>query len=220
MMKASPDGGRTWSEPRRLPDGILGPIKNHPLDLPDGTLLSGSSTEDNGWRVHFERSSDRGLTWEKTPPINDGRGVGLIQPALVRTGAASVVALMRSTKGRIYTAKSDDAGRTWAPPEPTGLFNPNSGIDATTLRDGRHILVYNPEERGRGRLSVAISPDAVHWTQVLELENAPGEEFSYPAVVQAGDGTIHVTYTWKRRRIKHVILDAGELRTEKERGGR
>ncbi|MBN1938406.1 MAG: exo-alpha-sialidase, partial [Candidatus Aminicenantes bacterium] len=220
MMRASPDGGLTWSEPRRLPDGILGPIKNRPLDLPDGTLLCGSSTEDKGWRVHFEKTPDCGRTWEKTPPINNGRGVGLIQPALLRTGATSVVALMRSTKGRIYAAKSSDDGRTWTAPEPTELPNPNSGIDALTLRDGRHVLVFNPAEKGRGRLSLAVSADAVHWTLVIELENEPGEEFSYPVVTQAGDETIHVTYTWKRKRIKHVVLDAERLRPEKERGSR
>lgn len=214
MMTTSPDGGRTWSVPRRLPDGILGPIKNHPLVLDDGTLLCGSSTEDSGWKVHFERTSDRGLTWEKTPSLDEGRGIGLIQPALLRTGESTVVALMRSTGGRIYLARSEDDGRTWTPPAPTDLPNPNSGIDAVTLRDGRHVLVYNPVERGRGRLGVAVSRDAVHWTMVLSLEDEPGEEFSYPAVTQAGDGAIHLTYTWKRKRIKHVVLDPARLRSD------
>jgi len=207
----SPDGGKTWKAPRRLPDGILGPVKNHPLALGDGTILCGSSTEDGGWRVHFERTPDRGVSWEKTAPINDGREVGLIQPALLRVADASIAALMRSTKGRIYVSRSDDAGRTWTPPAPTELPNPNSGIDAVTLRDGRHVLVYNPLERGRDRLSVAVSGDAVHWTTTLALENEPGQEFSYPAVIQAADGTVHITYTWKRRRIKHVAVDPSAL---------
>lgn len=211
MMTSSPDGGRTWAAPRRLPDGIIGPVKNHPLALDDGTILCGSSTEDSGWRVHFERTADLGATWEKTAPINDGRDFGIIQPALLRTGPSSVTALMRSTKGRIYLSKSGDAGRTWAPPAPTDLPNPNSGIDALTIRDGRHVLVYNPNERGRDRLSVAVSVDAVHWTPVLSLENEPGQEFSYPALAQAADGTVHITYTWKRLRIKHVTVHPSRL---------
>jgi predicted neuraminidase len=211
MMTTSPDGGRTWSAPRRLPEGILGPVKNHPLVLGDGALLCGSSTEDAGWRVHFERTPDRGATWEKTPPINDGRGFGIIQPALLRTGAAGVTALMRSTKGRIFVSRSEDDGRTWSPPAPTELLNPNAGIDALTLRDGRHLLVYNPVERGRDSLCLAISKDAVHWLPVMWLENRPGKEYSYPAVAQSGDGMVHVVYTWERTRIKHVVVDPARL---------
>jgi len=209
MMIRSEDEGRTWTAPQPLPDGVLGPIKNHPIEFPDGTILCGSSTEDQGWRVHFETTADAGLTWRRTPPLNDGKAVGLIQPALLRTGTASVIALMRSTAGRIYSAVSEDRGMTWSSPEPTTLPNPNSGLDAVTLRDGRHVLVYNPLTEGRGSLAVALSDDGRDWTRVLTLEEEKGAEFSYPAVIQTGDGLVHVTYTWKRRRIRHVVLDPG-----------
>jgi predicted neuraminidase len=220
LMMTSPDGGETWSAPRRLPDGILGPIKNHPLVLDDGTILCGSSTEDPGWRVHFERTTDRGATWERIQPINDGRDVGLIQPALLRTGERAVAALMRSTRGRIYVSRSADAGRTWSPPEPTELPNPNSGIDALTLRDGRHLLVYNPTVRGRSPLAVAVSVDAVRWHPALTLEDESGQEFSYPAIAQSGDGLVHITYTWKRQRIRHVVLDPADLPAARNEGPR
>ncbi len=146
-------------KPRPLPDGILGPVKNHPLELADGTILCGSSTEDDGWRVHFETTKDQGITWSKTPPINDGKKPGLIQPALLRTDQRGVIALMRSNAGRIFESRSADGGGTWTPPEPTVFPNPNAGIDAVTLRDGRHVLVYNPVTEGRGILAVAVSGD-------------------------------------------------------------
>ncbi len=209
MLTSSADGGRSWAEPRRLPDGILGPVKNHPLEFPGGTILCGSSTEDGGWRVHFEVTPDLGRTWRRTPPINDGRDVGLIQPALLRSGADGVIALMRSTVSRVYSSRSGDRGATWSPPEPTGLANPNSGLDAVTLKDGRHVLVFNPTPAGRSPLAVALSSDGRTWTGVLTLEDERGAEFSYPAVIQTGDGLIHVTYTWKRLRIRHVAIDLG-----------
>jgi len=81
--KSSADGGTTWSAPRRLPEGILGPIKNKPLVLANGTLLCGSSTEHDGWRIHLETTPDWGRTWTRTEPLNDGRQLGLIQPALL-----------------------------------------------------------------------------------------------------------------------------------------
>lgn len=209
MLMSSTDDGRTWTEPRSLPNGILGPVKNHPLEFADGTILCGSSTEDNGWRVHFEMTKDKGLTWRKTPPISDGREFGLIQPALLRAGADGVVALMRSTAGRIYFARSADRGETWSAPQPLELANPNSGLDAVTLGDGRHIVVFNPVSEGRTPLAVALSQDGLNWKQVLTLEDEKGAEFSYPAVIQSSDGLVHITYTWKRLRIRHVVLDPG-----------
>jgi L-rhamnose-H+ transport protein len=209
MMIRSTDGGLTWAEPRPLPEGIIGPVKNHPIEFPDGTILCGSSTESDGWRVHFEMTANKGLTWRKTPPINDGKAFGLIQPALLRTGADGVIALMRSTAGRIFVSRSGDRGATWSPPEATVFPNPNSGIDAVSLGDGRQVLVYNPITEGRGQLAVALSEDGANWTRVLTLEEEKGAEFSYPAIIQTRDGVIHITYTWKRRRIRHVVLDPG-----------
>lgn len=208
----SMDGGRTWAEPKSLPDGIVGPAKNHPLEFPDGAILCGSSTERDGWRVHFEMTGDKGMTWRMTPPINDGRGVRLIQPPLLRTGADEVVALMRSTAGRIYSSRSADRGATWSSPKTLDLPNPNSGLDAVTLWDGRHVLVYNPVSEGRSPLAVALSSDGRTWTRVLTLEDEAGAEFSYPAVIQTADGLIHVTYTWKRLRIRHVVIDPANWR--------
>lgn len=211
MLTRSSDDGRTWSEPRPLPEGFLGPVKNHPVEFPDGTILCGSSTETDGWRVHFETTRDKGSTWSKTAPINDGRAFGLIQPALLRTGADGVTALMRSTSGRVYAARSADRGVTWSSPEPSVFPNPNSGIDAATLRDGRHVLVYNPVTEGRSPLAVALSEDGMTWERVLTLEDEKGAEFSYPAAIQSEDELVHITYTWKRQRVRHVVLDPSNL---------
>jgi predicted neuraminidase len=92
----------------------------------------------------------------------------------------------------------------------TTLPNPDSGIDAVTLRDGRHLLVYNHSTRDRSPLNVAMSAGGKKWNAALVLEDQPGE-YSYPAVIQTSDGLVHVTYTWRRERIKHVVLDPTKL---------
>lgn len=209
-LMTSDDAGATWSAPRTLPDGILGPIKDKPVRLADGTLLCPSSTEDQGWRAHMEFTPDLGRTWSRTGPLNDPRSFGLIQPTILKHADGQLEALCRSRQKRVVSLRSRDGGRTWDPPRATDLPNPNSGIDGVTLRDGRHLLVYNHTERGRSPLNVAVSRDGGAWRPGPVLEREPGE-YSYPAVIQSSDGLVHVAYTWKRQRIKYVVIDPARL---------
>ncbi len=210
MLMTSDDGGKTWSAPRRLPDGILGPIKNKPVQLANGDIVCPSSTEIDGWRVHFERTSDGGQTWQATASANDGAAIGAIQPSILVHDARHLQAVGRTQQHRVFTIDSTDGGRTWGPMALTDLPNPNSGTDAVTLRDGRSLLVYNHTPDARSPLNVAVSQDGKTWTPILTLEDGDGE-FSYPAVIQTADGLVHVTYTWNRTRIKHVVLDPALL---------
>lgn len=209
MLTTSRDKGNTWSEPVRLPDNMAGPIKNKPIQLADGTILCGSSTEDNGWRVHMETTADLGTSWKTTGPLNDGVEFAAIQPTILRFDGKLQI-LCRSRQGKVVESWSSDNGTSWSPLEATALPNPNSGFDAVTLADGRGLLVYNHTPRGRSPLNVAVSNDGKTWNQVLVLENEPGE-YSYPAVIQTSDGLVHTTYTWKRRLIKHVVIDPKKL---------
>lgn len=221
MMMSSTDDGKTWSKPRKLGKKdvighLLGPVKNKPIQLADGSLLCPSSTEHRGWRVHFERTMDLGKTWEVVGPIHDGKRFAAIQPTILKHSVKKFQILCRSRQGVITESWSGDGGKTWSKMTATSLPNPNSGIDAVTLKDGRHLLVYNHTTRrgkfpaGRNMLNVALSGDGKNWKPVLTLERSRGE-FSYPAVIQTTDGKVHVTYTYKRRSVKHVVLDPSRL---------
>ena len=211
MVTSSADRGQSWTVPRRLPDGILGPIKNKPVQLANGDLLAGSSTESSGWQVRFERSTDNGATWAATPALNDGQNPGAIQPSILFHRDGRLQAVGRTRNGKIFETWSTDQGKTWSPLALTMLPNPSAGIDAVTLRDGRQLIVYNHTASGRSPLNVAVSSDGAQWQAALVLEDAPGQEFSYPAVIQTRDGLVHVTYTWHRTRIKHVVIDPAKL---------
>ncbi|MCU1441769.1 MAG: putative neuraminidase (sialidase), partial [Rhodoglobus sp.] len=214
MRRTSAHHGKNWSAPTRLPDGMLGPIKNKPVQLPDGSLLCPSSSETESdpslWRVHFEHTPDLGLTWTRSEPVNDGQSFAAIQPAILFPGGQELLALGRTRQGKIFRISSPDLGKTWGPMAATDLPNPNSGIDAVTLRDGRHLLIYNHARLGRSPLNLAISKDGTHWQAAAVLESAPGE-YSYPAIIQARDGKVHLTWTWRRQRVKHAIIDPDKL---------
>ena len=222
-VRTSTDGGKNWSAARRLPEGILGPIKNKPVQLADGTILSPSSTEQfrivpgrkpaDLWKVHLELSSDLGQTWTKVGPLADPGSANVIQPTVLVHDDGRLQILCRSQVGRIQEAWSSDQGRTWSSIQPTELPNPDAGVDAVKLRDGRFLLVYNHSvEKGEDRrvLNVALSSNGRQWSAALVLERQRGE-YSYPAVIQTADGLVHVTYTWNRKRIKYVVINPAEL---------
>lgn len=223
MLRVSRDGGATWSDARRLPDGILGPVKDKPVQLADGTILAPSSTESIDavpkWRVHFERTTDLGQTWTSVEPAAaNGPTIDAIQPSILIHPGGRLQAVGRTRSGRVFETWSADSGRHWSPLVLTSLPNPNSGLDAVTLRDGRQLIVYNHTASGRSPLNVAVSRDGKVWEAALTLESEPGE-FSYPAVIQSRDGMVHVTYTWNRVRIKHVEIDPARLEAQPMAGG-
>lgn len=166
----SSDGGHSWSQPIALPAGFLGPVKNKPLRLTNGKVLAPSSTEQDGWRVHFEILDDSGKPIRKVGPLTATRSVPThlrksetaldvpdaeggdhtisatvqaIQPSILVHGNGRLQMLCRTRNGKVGTAWSEDDGETWSPIELANLPNNNSATDAITLSDGRHVIVYN-----------------------------------------------------------------------------
>ncbi|MCA9214261.1 MAG: exo-alpha-sialidase [Planctomycetales bacterium] len=226
MISESSDGGKSWLEPRRLGTSeklgapntnLIGPVKNKPIQLSDGSILSPSSSEHQRWRVHFEISHDLGKTWAVIGPIHDATNFNAIQPSIVTYGDGRMQILCRTKEKAVASSWSLNGGKTWSALTATNLPNPNSGTDAVTLKDGRQLLVYNhsvrePAGSGRRILNVALSSDGQSWQPVMTLENEQNRaEFSYPAVIQSSDGLIHITYTWNRQSVKHVVLDPEKL---------
>jgi predicted neuraminidase len=247
--KWSDDGGRTWSGAEQLPDGILGPIKDKPLVLRDGTIVSGSSVEAGKWTAWVERSQDQGRTWSHFGPITvpdaldipdeaakaassktqpaagdaiDGTRtkiyplskttVGIIQPTIVPLEGHHLRLYARghTQSARIAVADSLDDGKTWSQAHLLSLPNPNSGIDSTRLKDGRIVLIFNNSYNTRTPLNLAVSLDGDHFQVCKTLEDAPGQ-YSYPAIIQAANGDLLMTYSWQRKTIKFVRLSLRDL---------
>ncbi len=219
--KFSTDEGKTWSPVEYLPAGQLGPIRARPLVQPDGTVISGTSVESYGtWAVWIERSTDNGLTFSRIGPLtapgatqpSGPRSYGIIQPSVVSLGGAKLRLYARATQqvGRIVVADSKDSGLTWSATHALDVPNPNSGLDAVALPDARVALVFNNTTRGRSPLNLAISSDGERFKIFRDLETEPGE-YSYPTMIVGRDGSLHITYTWHRKRIKYVHVPASEI---------
>ncbi len=229
----STDGGKTWGKREPLPEGFLGPIKNKP-ELIGNRLICPSSTEKGGWKLHFEILDTDTGQWEYIGPIaaekawrpqdltGEGgtpgpeaklRPIDCIQPSILRHDDGRLQVLMRTRNGKIATSWSADSARTWSDVTLIDVPNNTSGTDAVTLRDGRHLLIYNPvtilpgDRKGvRTPLVIAESRDGVNWTPVVTLEDSPISQYSYPAIIEGRDGTVHAIYTWRRQRVAHKQL--------------
>lgn len=226
-LTKSKDGGKTWSKREPLPDGFLGPIKNKP-ELINGCLLCPSSTEDNGWRFHMEIYDLKTKQWKYVPvesteaiktDDNQLHPIDCIQPSILKLKDGRLQVLMRTHNAHIATSYSSDNGNTWTAVTLLDIENNQSGTDAVTLQDGRHVLIYNNFEtlpltkKGvRTPCSIALSDDGTHWHHALTLEDSPIDQYSYPAIIQGRDGTLHCVYTWRRQRIAYKQIDLSKLK--------
>lgn len=205
LYKTSDDQGKTWSKAIQIPPGMLGPVKNKAVTLSDGTLLHPSSFETNGvWSMHVETTTSDIQKWQKIE-IDNGT-FHAIQPTVLFYPNGKLQMLARTQENVIGTTWSSDNGKSWSTVESTGLVHNNSGIDAVTLKSGVQLLLCNPIKKGRNKLSLMMSMDGVNWEELYVVEDQAKGEFSYPAIIQAKDGTVHMTYTYNREQIKYVSL--------------
>jgi predicted neuraminidase len=221
VYRTSSDGGKTWSDKIDMPSkDFLGPIKNKPVLLSNGTLLLPSSTEGNGWHLRMESTPDFGKTWVMGDTISRGKQkINAIQPSILFHKDGRIQAIGRTKNRAIFSTFSKDYGKTWSDVELIGLPNNNSGTDAVTLKNGKHLLVYNhvlppgTEAKGpRTPLNLSISDDGINWKAVLVLEDSKISQYSYPSIIQSKDGMVHIVYTWRREKLKYVKIDPSKLK--------
>jgi hypothetical protein len=212
-MKVSFNDGITWSEKRRLPEGILGPVKNKPILLENGVLLCPTSKEDEitGWRAYMEMTPDMGRTWKLIGPIGDVKEFDIIQPSILTYEDGKMQILCRSQNEYVVESWSSDGGFTWTNPKASELPNPGSGTDAVTSESNLQVVIYNHNnsevnhfsKRQRSPLNLGVSMDGDKWKKIHTFEDENGE-FSYPAIIQDAEGIFHATYTYNRKKIKYV----------------
>jgi len=239
FIKTSTDNGLTWSAARalgkdeRIEGGkLIGPTKNPPIQLADGSILIPSNNEpallaggmdEKIWakshKWHFEKSTDMGKTWFVVAILPENREFNAIQPGFLRLGGGKLLALGRNEgKGpETPCASSSDNGQTWS--GITGLAalkQTHAGICPRTLSDGSHICILNPSTEWRNRLDLMTSTDGITWNPALILNpSEDGYMAHYPQAVQTADGKLHVVFSYGKRdqpntgTIRHMIVNTG-----------
>ena len=217
----STDNCKTWSKSKELVPGDdgggRGPVRNKPIYLSDGSLLAGASTEQGEWKCFFDRSTDDGITWQKSELVSISEDIrdkhsslknrGIIQPTLWES-ESGVHALMRSSEDRIYRTDSTDFVH-WCHPYPIDVPHNNKAIDTVRLPDGRILLICNPTDAHPQMitpLSLLVSnDDGKTFSFYSHLVTMEGRYF-YPAL-QYENGRLHITFTWNRKSIVYMCLD-------------
>lgn len=205
FYRTSNNSGITWTPDRPFYHDTLGWLpRNLPIFLSDGALVVPLSDERNGQGVDwsfFLATKDDGAKWTQSGIMKGGE-----QPAIIERGDGSLLAYLRS-RPNILASESHDRGKTWSEPAPTQWKNPDAGIAMRRLKNGHVILVFNNQDNARTPLHIALSLDEARtWGKPMELETNPGE-YSYPSILQATDGKIHIIYTFRRYSIKHLEMN-------------
>ena len=206
-VQGSRDAGRTWSA-AKVVHGRRGLMtKTRPVR--SGDLLLLPVYDERNWCSHVLARRDDVDEWRL---FGDTTSRGkTIQPAIAGLADGRLLMLSRSPHGTIFESYSFNQGLAWTASQPTPLPNPNSGIDLLKLEDGRLLLAYNPQTRGRERLGLSVADkEGRGWSDPMLLEHGTGE-YSYPFMIQSRNGTIHMLYTEQRTHIVHVQLQPQHL---------
>lgn len=172
----------------------------HPFVLDGGRIIVPLYSDGFDFSI-MAISDDGGKTWQASRPLVS---MGGVQPSLVQKRDGTLGAYMRDNgppPKRVMRSESRDGGMTWSPVVDDDIPNPGSGLEVIRLQNGHWAMVCNDTERGRHSLAVLLSDDegkTWKWKRHLELDEPGQGSYSYPSIIQAKDGTLHVTYSWSQ----------------------
>lgn len=220
--KVSADRGHSWSGERTIIDkddrGYT--VRTKPLVVGERLIIPTGKERlvtQTGQVLYTEDGEDYRLG-KGTMALEKG---GCHQPAITVLGSGELLAYLRTSQRHIYQCTSGDLGDTWTVPEKTPLYCPNSALDFVRTPAGELVLAWNNVDakggmKNRKTLHVGYSPDeGKTWPVIKEIERDDADgRFAYPALIAGSDGLFHLTYTNRRRTIRHAVFDLDWLKGE------
>lgn len=212
-LTSSRDNGITWFPPKSLPRSISGPARTKPIALSENLFLCGGDSRHAGRRFHIERAEAfrESWSWTRTRNLSSAMRHNASEPVLLHHGGGRFQALCRTRLGHIAETWSENGGKTWSPVQRTVLPNPDGGLDAVQLEEGKFALVYQHSNRERGVLNLAFTEDGRRWSAAAVLESQPKSRFSDPSIALGVDGNLHLAYSVNHRQVKYIAIDPNQL---------
>ncbi len=222
-LAISRDEGKSWETVKRL---ITSPtlnlstlVKGSAIRFTDGTI---------GLPVYHEFLAKFGelLRLDRDGNVIDKTrltwGRDALQPVIMPYSELEAVSLLRyagDPPNRILAQFTDNAGLAWPEPFKIDLPNPNAAITGISVNGGQRLLmVFNDHPDERDRLTLAISDDhGESWKKIHVFEQWDEEKkgkkqgYSYPSLIQATNGDLHLVYSWNVQKIRHVRFNQAWL---------
>ncbi|MDH3568513.1 MAG: exo-alpha-sialidase, partial [Desulfobacteraceae bacterium] len=83
------------------------------------------------------------------------------------------------------------------------------------LSNGYYLGAINKSFDNRDNLTLVISGDRGRtWKDLKVIESDPDNEYSYPSISMSEEGLYHMTYTYERKRIKHVVFNEAWIKSQ------
>jgi hypothetical protein len=161
--------------------------------------------------VHFLVGGVKALDrWESFPVLGSASELKAEEPDWWILPDHSLAAVFRDNRrsGFLYRAFSMDDGRTWSKPVKTNFPDATSKISGLRLRDGRYILVSNPNPKKRDPLTLAISPNGLVFNRMLYLVG--GRHIDYPHVIEH-EGNLFVAFAGGKQSVEVLKVSLADM---------
>jgi hypothetical protein len=207
-------GSREWRDAGLVFDDTINNFP--PLKLPTGDwMMSRRMFDYKTTGVHFLVGGVKALSdWQSFPVLGSASELKAEEPDWWILPDQTLAAVFRDNRrsGFLYRAFSTDDGRSWSTPQKTNFPDATSKISGLRLRDGRYVLISNPNPKRRDPLTLSISDDGLFFTKMLYLVG--GRHIDYPHVIEHGD-SLFIAFAGGKQSVELLKVKLGDADTVK-----
>jgi hypothetical protein len=213
--RRSTDGGRTW-EPH-VPSIVSAP--HGPVQAAGGELLyAGTAVVDGRDAVLLATSTDEARSWQVAGTVlhlddHPGEHHRFSEPHVAELAGGELLCILRTDNGAagIHSCRSGDRGRTWSPPEPTGMIGYDQPGHLIRLADGRLLCTYGRRIPPFGQRACLSEDEGRTWrldAEIVLRDDGPNTDLGYPASAEVSPGELLTVYYQVDRPGEKVSINA------------
>jgi hypothetical protein len=163
--------------------------------------------------VHFLVGGVKAIDdWQSFPVFGSATELKAEEPDWWILPDHRLVAVFRDNRrsGYLYRSISSDDGRTWSKPVKTNFPDATSKVCGLRLRDGRYVLISNPNPKKRDPLTLSISEDGLVFTKMLYLVG--GRQVDYPHIIEQ-DGRLLIAFAGGKQTVELLQVKLSDVDT-------